>query len=85
MDFSGKNIIQTFPLHQAVNVDKLCGNIPQVAANCCPDLEEEARGVANKFGRVLLYSKCHNLFNSSQHFTDMDLSCLRKYMYIMHG
>ena len=61
---------------QAVNVDKVCAAIPEVAAEKCPDMEEEAQRVANKYGRALLFSKCHNAFDSSRHFHDSDVSIL---------
>ena len=64
---------------QAVNVDKICAAIPQVAIEKCPDMEDKAQSVANKYGRALvLFSRCHNSFNSSRHFDDSDLASLRK-------
>ena len=62
---------------QAINVDKICAMLPQVASERCPDMEEQAQ--ANKYGRaLLLFSKCHNTYNSSRHFDDAALSPLRK-------
>ena len=64
---------------QAVNIDSICAAIPQVAAEKCPDMEDEAQAVANKYGKaLLLFSKCHNSFNSSKYFENSDLSSLCK-------
>ena len=64
---------------QAASIDKLCSAIPQLATEKCPELEDQAQAVMNKYGRaLLLYSKCHNIFNSSMHFDNCDLSTLRK-------
>jgi hypothetical protein len=60
-------------------VDKICAVLPKVASERCPDMEEQAQAVANKHGRaLLLFSKCHNSFNSSLYFDDAALSNLRK-------
>ena len=64
---------------QAVNVDKICAMIPEIAAERCPDMEDQAQGVANKYRKaLLLFSKCHNAYDSSRHFNDSDLSTLGK-------
>ena len=64
---------------QAANVDSLCAAIPQPAAEKCPDMEDEAQAMVNKYGRaLLLFSKCHNAFNSGKYFDDPSLSALRK-------
>ena len=64
---------------QAINVDKICAVLPQVASERCPDMEEQTQAMANKYGRaLLLFSKCHNTYNSSRHFDDAALSTLRK-------
>ena len=50
--------------------------IPEIAAERCPDMEDQAQGVANKYGKaLLLFSKCHNAYDSSRH---SDLSTLGK-------
>ena len=59
-------------------MDKICAVLPKVASERCPDMEEQAQAVANKYGRALLFSKCHNSFNSSHYFDDAALSALRK-------
>ena len=60
---------------QAVNVDAIYAAIPQIAVEKCPDMENQAQAVANKYGRaLLLFSRCHNSFNSSKYFEDSDLS-----------
>ena len=42
-------------------------------------METQAQEVVNKYGKaLLLFSKCHNAFNSSNHFQDSDVSTLRK-------
>lgn len=62
-----------------VNVEKMCAVLPQVASERCPDMEEQAQAVAHKYGRaVLLFSKCHNAYNSSQYFDNSALSTLYK-------
>ena len=64
---------------QARNVDKICATLPAVAADRCSDMEDKAQYIANKYGRAfLLYSKCHNQFNSSGHIPEEELACLRK-------
>ena len=65
---------------QAVNVDALCAVIPAIAVDRCPEMEERAQAVANKHGRgLLLFSECHNKYNSSKLFEAADLSALRKW------
>ena len=60
-------------------MDKLCAAIPQVATERCPDMEEQTQEVANKYGKaLLLFSRCHNAFDSSRNFNDGDISTLRK-------
>ena len=45
----------------------------------CPEIEDQAQAVINKYGRaLLLFSKCHNAFNSSKYFDPPSLSTLRK-------
>ena len=62
-----------------MNVDAICAAIPHIAVEKCPEIEDQAHGVAYKYGKaLLLFSKCHNAFNSSRHFEDADLSTLRK-------
>ena len=56
-------------------MDKICAVLPKVASERCPDMEEQAQAVANKYGRALLFSKCHNSF---KYFDDAALSTLRK-------
>ena len=64
---------------QAVNVDTICAAIPKIAMERCPEMEDQAQAVANKFGRaLLLFSKCHNSLNSSNAFDSSTLSALRK-------
>ena len=54
--------------------------VAHVAAKRCPDMEDMARLVDNKYGRALmLYSKCHELFNSSDRFSEEMLASLRKF------
>ena len=61
---------------QAINIDKISASIPQVARRC-PQMEEYAQTVANKFGRaLLLFSKCHNQFNSKKGLSEDDLDTL---------
>ena len=39
---------------QAANVDTICAAIPEFATERCPEMEDQAQAVANKFGRALL-------------------------------
>ena len=39
---------------QAANVDTICAAIPEIATERCPEMEDQAQAVANKFGRALL-------------------------------
>ena len=61
-------------------MDAICATLPRVAAERCPDMEDMVQLVANKYGRALmLYSKCHELFNSSDRFSEEMLASLRKF------
>ena len=61
-------------------MDAICVTLPRVAAEQCPDMEDMAQSVANKYGRALmLHSKCHEQFNSSNTFSDKTLVSLRKF------
>ena len=63
-------------ISKAANVD---ATLPRVAPARCSDMDDMAESVANKYGRVLLlYSKCHQEFNSSRIFSDEELTSLRK-------
>ena len=77
-----KNIIELpyiIMCMQAVNVDAICAAITAVAVDRCPEMEDLAQAVAHKCGRaLLLFSKCHNAYNSSNSFQDSDISSLRK-------
>lgn len=44
----------------------------------CPDLEDKTQELATKYGKALLYSKCHGEFNSSKVFMPAMVSSLRK-------
>lgn len=78
--------VQTQPFSNSfkpTNVDAICATLPRVATERCPDMDDMAQAVANKYGRALmLYSKCHGQFNSSNTFSDEALTSLRKYMYM---
>ena len=64
---------------QAPNVDTICACLPKVASDRCPNMEDAAQAVANKFGRaLLLYSKCHNRFNGQGLLNEDDVVTLRK-------
>ena len=66
-------------ISKAANVDAICATLPRVAAARCPDMDDIVESVANKYGRaLLLYSKCHQAFNSSRTFRDEELTSLRK-------
>ena len=55
-------------------MDKICAVLPKVASERCPDMKEQAQAAANKYSRgLLLFSKCHNSFNSSLYFDDAAL------------
>ena len=61
-------------------MDAICATLPRVAAERCPDMDDMAQAVANKYGRALmLYSKCHGQFNSSNTFSAEALVSLRKF------
>ena len=71
-----------FNSFKPTNVDAICATLPRVATDRCPDMDDMAQAVANKYGRALmLYSKCHGQFNSSNTFSDEALASLRKFMY----
>ena len=60
-------------------MDKICATIPKVVAERCPEMEEMAQAVASKHGKaLLLFSKCHQQFNSQSMFTPEMLSSLGK-------
>ena len=60
-------------------MDKICAAIPQIAEKRCSDIADQAQAVANKYGTaLLLFSKCHNMLNSSNKFEDSDISALSK-------
>lgn len=64
---------------QAPNIDKICACLPKVASDRCPQMEDAAQTVANKYGRaLLLYSKCHNVFNGQGHLSQSNITTLRK-------
>ena len=67
-------------------MDRICAAITAVARDRCPDMEDMAQVVANKHGKaLLLFSKCHQHFNSSTKFTNEMLPSLRRYyMCITH-
>ena len=61
-------------------MDAICATLPRVAAERCPDMDDMAQAVANKYGRALmLYSKCHGQFNSSNTLFAEALVSLRKF------
>ena len=63
----------------------ICAVLPQVACERCPDMEEQAQAVAHEYGRaLLLFSKYHNAYNSSQYFDNSALSTLRKTIIHIH-
>ena len=60
-------------------MNKICATIPKVVAERYPEMEEMAQSVANKHGKaLLLFSKCHQQFNSQSRFTPETLSSLGK-------
>ena len=64
---------------QAINVNKICATIPKVVAERCPEMEEMAQLVIEKHGKAfLLFSECHQKFNSQSMFTPEMLSSLGK-------
>ena len=61
-----------------VGCQYISATLPRVAA--CPQLEDKAQTIANKYGRVLLlYSKCHGKFNCQERFSEDDCVTLRKF------
>ena len=65
--------------NMAVNADAIYTAIPQVAIDRCLEMDDLAQAATNKYSRaLLLFSKCHNPYNSSTTFQDSDLSTLRK-------
>ena len=60
-------------------MDTICACLPKVASDRCPEMEDAAQAVANKYGRaLLLYSKCHNVFNGQGYLCADDIVTLRK-------
>ena len=64
--------------------------LPKVASDRCPEMDPAEQAVVNKYCRaLLLYSKCHNVFNEQgYHFAD-DVATLCKlnrftYLYIIY-
>ena len=61
------------------DIDAIARAISQVASDRCPKLEGKAQQVANKHSKALLLSSnCHHQFNSSRHFTEVEVTDLRK-------
>ena len=64
--FDAKQPKSSLHAYQWTDVDPICATLPRVAAERCPYMDDMAQAVANKYGRALmLYSKCHGQFNSS--------------------
>ena len=67
---------------QPRNIHTLCSAPVALASQECPQLVSQAETVCDRFERALtLFSRCHNLYNSSKHLTSTDADSLGKYKY----
>ncbi len=58
---------------QPANIHTLCFAALELATQSCPELVSSAQDIGDKFERtMLLFGRCHNLYNSASYLSDKD-------------